>query len=200
MKVAIDAGHGGTDSGCRSVLDGTFESHYVLEVAKLIEAILAPYVDVVLTRKDDTFISLRERCRDANDQEVDLLVSLHTNSATTDAKGYEVFTSRGTTRADQLAKNLASRHVEAHPSQRNRGIKEAGFYILKFTRCPAALVEFGFFSNPTEAEWLTKESTKQSVANAVAMGILDFCGIAKQEDDVLTLEDRVARLEEHLGL
>jgi len=200
MKVAIDAGHGGSDSGCRSVLDGTFESHYVLDVAKRIEAILSPYVDVMLTRKDDTFISLRERCRDANDQEVDLLVSLHTNSATTDAKGYEVFTSRGTTRADILAKYLITRQMDAHPSQRSRGIKEAGFYILKFTRCPAALVEFGFFSNPAEAEWLTKESTKQSVANAVAMGILDFCGIAKREDDVLTLEDRVARLEEHLGL
>jgi N-acetylmuramoyl-L-alanine amidase len=200
MKVAIDAGHGGTDSGCVSVLDGTFESHYVLEVAKLVKGILEPYVEVVLTRKDDTFVSLRERCRDANDQEVDLLVSLHTNSATTDATGYEVFTSRGTTRADQLAKNLASRHIEAHTAQRNRGIKEANYYMLKHTSMPAALVEFGFFSNLIEAEWLTQESTKQSVAKSVAMGILDFCGIAEKEDDDLTLEQRVARLEKHLGI
>jgi len=32
------------------------------------------------------------------------------------------------------------------------------------------------------------------------MGILDFCGIAEKEDDDLTLEQRVARLEKHLGI
>ena len=72
--------------------------------------------------------------------------------------------------------------------------------MLKHTSMPAALVEFGFFSNHIEAEWLTQESTKKSVARSVAMGILDFCGIAEKEDDDLTLEQRVARLEKHLGI
>ena len=200
MLVALDAGHGGSDSGCRSVVDGTFESHYVLEVTKLVEKLLQPHVDVMLTREDDTFVSLRERCRDANARKADLLVSLHTNFATSSAQGYEVFTSRGTTRADKLALKLASRHIETFPAQRNRGIKEANFYMLKHTVMPAALVEFGFFSNIDEVTWLTMDETKAKLAEALASGILDFCGITQTDQPALTLEQRVARIEDHLRL
>lgn len=200
MKVAIDAGHGGSDSGCRSPF-GDFESHYVLEVAKLVERILEPYMDVLMTREDDTFVSLRERCRMANDANCDLYISLHTNSAVSkSAQGYEVFTSKGATRADELALKLASRHIESFPAQINRGIKEANFYVLSKTNCPATLIEFGFFSNSAEATWLMLDETKLRLAEAVASGVLDFCGITQTGEPRLTVEERLDRIEDHLNL
>ena len=179
---------------------GTFECDYVLRVTKLGEKLHKPHLDVMLTREDDTFVSLRERCRDANARKADLLVSLHTNFATSSAQGYEVFTSRGTTRADKPALKLASRHIETFPAQRNRGIKEANFYMLKHTVMPAPLVELGFFSNIDEVTWLTMDETKAKLAEALASGILDFCGITQTDQPALTLEQRVARIEDHLRL
>ena len=200
MKVAIDSGHGGSDSGCRSPF-GDFESHYVLEIAKVVERLLAPHMEVLMIREDDTFVSLRERCRMANDAECDLYISLHTNSAVSkSAQGYEVFTSRGATKADELALKLASRHIESFPAQVNRGIKEANYFVLKKTICPAALIEFGFFSNNAEATWLLLDETKVRLAEAVASGVLDFCGITQTDEPRLTVEERLDRIENHLNI
>jgi N-acetylmuramoyl-L-alanine amidase len=199
-KVILDAGHGGSDTGCYSAA-GDNESTYVLEMVKLVKDLLEPYVDVLLTREDNSFVSLRERVLLANTEECDLFVSMHTNSSyNTSAQGYEVFTSRGQTKADELALKLASRHVESFPAQRNRGIKEAGYYVLKFTKCPAALIEFGFFSNPAEAEWLQMPETKRRLARSVANGILDYCGVTETSQSPLTIEDRLDRIEKHLKL
>ena len=195
MKICIDAGHGNSDSGCRSPF-GDFESHYVLEIAKLVERLLKPHMEVLMTRDDDTFVALRERCRVANDGNCDLYVSLHTNSAVRkSAQGYEIYTSKGETRADKLALKLASRHVEAFPVQINRGIKEANFYVLTKSNMPAALIEFGFFSNSAEATWLLLDETKVRLAEAVASGVLDFCGITETGEPRLTVEQRLNKIE-----
>ena len=200
VKIVLDCAHGGSDSGARTSL-GEFESHYSLEICKLVRHLLSPHMEVILTREDDTFVSLPYRCRLANDANCDLFLSLHTNSAMNkSAQGYEVFTSKGVTRSDELALKLASRHIEAFPAQVNRGIKEANFYVLKKTNCPAALVEFGFFSNSAEATWLLLDETKVRLAEAVASGVLDFCGITETGEPRLTTGERLDRIERKLGI
>lgn len=198
MKVCLDAGHGGSDSGARSVVDGYFESTCVLDVALKSRALLLPHLDVHMTRETDEFVSLSQRARMANEWGVDIFVSLHCNSASTDGKGFEVFSSRGYTRSDELVIKLANRHIEAFPNQTNRGIKEANFYVLKHTAMPAALLEFGFLSNREEAAWLSSESVRQEIAQAMSLGILDYFGI--KADSPVTLEDRIAKIEKHLGI
>lgn len=199
-KVILDPGHGGTDTGCCSAA-GDNESTYVLEIVKLVKNLLEPHVEVLLTRDDDSYVSLRERCILANTEECDLYVSMHTNSAdNTSAQGYEIFTSRGQTMADELALKLASRHIESFPAQRNRGIREAGYYVLKFTKCPAALIEFGFFSNPAEAKWLQMDDTKRRLARSVANGILDYLGITETGQSPLTIEERLDKIEKYLNI
>ena len=199
-KVILDPGHGGTDTGCCSAA-GDNESTYVLEIVKLVKNLLEPHVEVLLTRDDDSYVSLRERCILANTEEWDLYVSMHTNSAdNTSAQGYEIFTSRGQTMADELALKLASRHIESFPAQRNRGIREAGYYVLKFTKCPAALIEFGFFSNPAEAKWLQMDDTKRRLARSVANGILDYLGITETGQSPLTIEERLDKIEKYLNI
>ena len=199
-KVILDPGHGGTDTGCYSAA-GDNESTYVLEIVKLVKNLLEPHVEVLLTRDDDSYVSLRERCILANTEGCDLYVSMHTNSAdNTSAQGYEIFTSRGQTKADELALKLASRHIESFPAQRNRGIREAGYYVLKFTKCPAALIEFGFFSNPAEAKWLQMDDTKRRLARSVANGILDYLGITETGQSPLTIEERLDKIEKYLNI
>ncbi len=81
-RIVIDPGHGGHDTGTIG-RGGLKEKDLVLEVAlelrKLLEAKLG--AEVVLTREDDSFISLEERTAIANQKQADLFLSIHANSS-----------------------------------------------------------------------------------------------------------------------
>ena len=198
MKVTIDCGHGGEDSGATGSFNGYFESHAVLDIGLRLRALLVPHLDVQMIREDDTFTSLPERCRMANEWGADIFVSLHLNSATSDASGFEVFTS-GSTKSKDLAKKVWSRHTKAFPEQKDRGVKTAGFYVLKHSDMPAVLTEGCFLSNDAENQWVSLDETRQQMAEAIGQGILDYFNIDTNTPE-LTIEERVARLEARLGL
>lgn len=198
--VVIDCGHGGSDSGAVGSSNGLFESHAVLDIGLIVRDILRPHVDVLMTRETDEFVSLPERCRIANDADADIFVSIHLNSATTDANGFEVFTS-GSDASVQLAGNVLNAHAQTFPQQRNRGVKQASFYVLVNTTMPAILWEGCFLSNADENDWVSDDSVRVDMAQAIADGVLAYYGISDSDSDQeLTLEQRVVRIEEHLGL
>jgi len=199
MKITIDSGHGGEDSGARGKLNGYFESHGVLDIGLRLRALLETHVEVQMTREDDTFVSLPERCRMANEWGADAFVSIHLNSATSDASGWEVFTS-GSTGSKDLANKVGWRHTTAFPDQKNRGVKTNGsLYVLRNTSMPAILTEGCFLSNDAENQWVSLDETRQAMGEVIAQGILDYFGIEPSKTE-LTLEERVDRIEDHLNL
>ena len=197
-KVTVDCGHGGQDSGATGKFNGLFESHAVLDIGLRLKVLLEAYVDVQMIRESDTFVSLPERCRMANEWGADIFVSIHLNSATSDASGFEVFTS-GSTKSKALAKRVWSRHTTAFPDQKDRGVKQAGFYVLKYSDMGAILTEGCFLSNDKENQWVTLDETRQEMAQAICLGILDYFNIESNKPE-LTLEERVVRIEDHLEL
>ena len=76
--VVLDAGHGGDDPGTTS---GTVdEKDITLEVALLVKDYLEECgANVIMTRKDDTFMNKYDRAAFANEKEVDLFLSIHCN-------------------------------------------------------------------------------------------------------------------------
>lgn len=79
-RVVIDAGHGGTDPGATSVMR-LAEKDVTLDVAGRLKALLeANGFEVVITRKGDHLIPLRDRARLANASSSDIFVSIHVNS------------------------------------------------------------------------------------------------------------------------
>ena len=81
--VVIDPGHGGKDAGCVSPSGKTMEKNLVLDISKrLAEKIKAEYPDVkvILTRSDDTFVTLQGRADIANSNNANLFISIHVNS------------------------------------------------------------------------------------------------------------------------
>jgi N-acetylmuramoyl-L-alanine amidase len=81
-RVVLDAGHGGHDQGTRSK-SGLLEKDLVLDVTKRLAVLLHDRLDteVILTRTDDTYLSLEERTHLANDAKADLFLSIHANSS-----------------------------------------------------------------------------------------------------------------------
>lgn len=92
--VMIDPGHGGIDRG--ATVNGLIEKDLVLDFAKALAARLEAdgLYQPVLTREDDSFISLSERVRMARDRKVALFVSIHadTLAEATDVSGATVYT------------------------------------------------------------------------------------------------------------
>jgi N-acetylmuramoyl-L-alanine amidase len=80
-RVVLDPGHGGSDRGARGP-SGLQEKDVVLDIAHRVAPVLAAQgIQVVLTRDDDTFVSLEERTARANAFGADLFVSLHCNAS-----------------------------------------------------------------------------------------------------------------------
>ncbi|MEH6402969.1 MAG: N-acetylmuramoyl-L-alanine amidase [Sneathiella sp.] len=94
IRVVIDAGHGGIDPGATGK-SGVYEKKLTLAVAKKLHARLSknPRFKTILTRSDDTFLSLRERVNVARRNKSDLFISIHADSiGRSDIRGSTVYT------------------------------------------------------------------------------------------------------------
>ncbi|MBD3168647.1 MAG: hypothetical protein GF307_04135 [candidate division Zixibacteria bacterium] len=56
----------------------------------------------------------------------------------------------------------------------NRGVDQAGFYVLNRAYMPSVLVETAFISNEVEEDLLRNKNFREKVARAIASGIVDF--------------------------
>ena len=112
--VAIDPGHGGSDSGMVAV-NGGYEKDYVLKISNYLKKELEQYsnVKIVMTRTSDEYVGLEERAQIAKNANADILVSLHLNATglgtQSVAKGAEVYYPHANYRPDvhAIGKNLA---------------------------------------------------------------------------------------------
>jgi len=193
--VCLDPGHGGSDPGaCGPTLR---ESDQTLDVCLRAREILSPYCNVIMTRTDDEYVGLTARAEFSNRNDSDALISYHFNSADNDlADGFEIFTTPANNNSDKLAAKIWSAHRKQLPAQWDRGLKQANFTVIAKAACPAVLVEGEFIHTPAGEAFIIQN--KQAMAHAVADGVLAYLGL--DTAPVLTLEQRVARIEEHLDL
>ena len=66
--------------------------------------------------------------------------------------------------------------------RKDRGVKQAGFYVISYTTMPSALVELGFLTNPDEEDFLRSESGKAYMASAVYRAFRDTYLATRKED------------------
>jgi len=115
LVIAIDAGHGGDDTGAIG-RNGTHEKDVVLAIARRLAALVekAPGMRPVLTRQSDYYIGLRQRIDKAREQKADLFVSIHADSFRDQrVQGSSVFvlSTRGAT--SEMARWLAEKENAA---------------------------------------------------------------------------------------
>lgn len=178
FKLKLDPGHGGSDPG--AVGNGLREKDLVLTISKYArDYILANYknIEVSLTRETDTFVSLSNRAKQANDWGADGFVSVHNNAFTGKAHGYEDFIYNGkvSNKTQQLQDDVHS-EVSQEFSY-DRGKKQANFAVLRLTNMPALLTENGFIDNTADANYLKKDSNLKELGKAHAIGIAKFFGL-----------------------
>ena len=172
FKVVIDPGHGGTDYG--AIREGINEKDITLDISQRVEAILrSKGIKAVLTRSDDTFVSLEDRVSFSEAEEPEIFVSIHVNSAVSpDPNGIETHWYHDYSKP--LAETIHKHSVKEISHANDRGLFKSKFYVINHTTCPAILCEIGFLSNPEERNDLISDSRKQKTAKAIAEGIIEY--------------------------
>lgn len=194
-RVVIDAGHGGRDPGGQNLGLGMDEKEFALILSNLIGARLQEEgFEVRYTRKDDTFIPLRDRSAIANQLKGDIFLSIHFNAARPEVRGVETFifplsgdpsSSRSTVEpADRMryAANsndpwnaLLGYYLQSEIAGRtglpDRGLKRARFSVLEDLASPGALLELGFITNNSTARLLQSQPYRERLADAVVNGV-----------------------------
>jgi N-acetylmuramoyl-L-alanine amidase len=85
---------------------------------------------------------------------------------------------------NQESHNLAAAVQKELPKaigSRNRGVKQANFYVLVGTSMPKILVEVGFISNPSEGKKLKKREYQEKVAERIFAGVKNFKESSEKE-------------------
>ena len=173
--VVLDPGHGGAHNGAE--YGGIKEKDLNLAIAARTAGLLeAEGVTVRMTRTGDQDVDLYARSGLANTLGADLLVSVHCNANVEHDDALGVYTcaySEGT-EGWQLAQMLRETMLESTGAA-DFGIEERpNLAVLRTAQAPAALVECGFMSTPSELEMLVLPEYQDKLAQGIAGGILDF--------------------------
>jgi len=71
--------------------------------------------------------------------------------------------------ADKVQKNL----IRA-TKLRDRGVNQAGYWVLWSVSMPSILVEMGFLTNPNEEKYLSDDKNRQNIAEAIFQGFVSY--------------------------
>ena len=183
IKIYLDAGHGGKDSG--AIGNSLYEKNVVLDIAKRIENKLKSYknVEVMQTRTTDIFLELSERTSKANKWGADAFVSIHCNSnADKSVKGFETFIYNQTPSSATIAfQNVMHQEILRQMGNvTDRGKKRANFHVLRESNMKALLVENLFVSNASDAALLKQSSFLDRISQAYVNGLEKFFGLVKE--------------------
>ena len=192
MLILVDNGHGVTTPGKCSP-DGKFREYkWNREIAHEVVAELKRrgYCAELLVT-EDIDISLAERVKRVNNKcnalgtKNVLLLSIHVNAAGNgqwlNAKGWSCFTSKGFTKSDKIADELYKVAEELMPNRTMRkeysdgdADWEAGFYILKNTKCPAVLTENFFMDNRDDLAYIMSVEGRKAIIATHVEGVINY--------------------------
>jgi N-acetylmuramoyl-L-alanine amidase len=189
LKICLDPGHGGQAylPGYKRGPTGLREAEINLSVALYLREFLeGSGAIVVMTREDDSYVGLRQRCEIANQAGCDLFISMHHNASSREEANYTStwyhFTPDYSPASLDLARYLqagvsnALRLPEYPPTglYSDQLMYKSGFGVLRNIEMPGALVEASFHSNPDEEDRLAEREYNRREAYGYFLGLAQY--------------------------
>jgi N-acetylmuramoyl-L-alanine amidase len=173
LTIAVDAGHGGSNTGAGGPTNSSEKDLTLAISLKLQQVLQNEGAKVIMTRTTEKFVDNKERILIYRDNTPDLLISIHLNSSG------DPIRAGGTS---SLYKYIGFRNLSYHINKRmlQLGLKEYGnigafnFMLNSPTEYPNALVETLFLSNPAEEELVLDSGFQQKMAEKIVAGVKDF--------------------------
>ncbi|MEN9598306.1 MAG: hypothetical protein RL596_617 [Bacteroidota bacterium] len=174
MKIAIDAGHGGTNTGAGGIKLNLSEKEYTLLFAKALQKSLKKLgvKQIVMTRNNDTTFDNKDRILWLQEQNPDFLISLHLNSsAKAEINGVSTYYKHIGYRP--LTQKILARMLELKLTEFGN-IGHFNFALNSPTDFPNCLVEIAFLSNEEDEKRIAKPIFHTQVAQKIQLGIMDW--------------------------
>ncbi len=177
FKVMIDPGHGGIDSGAS--YGGFDEKALTLQIAKqLAQSLKEKGIAVILTREDDSFVSLEQRVALTLKHNPTAFVSIHLNALQSlpEIAGLETYyyTAQSYPLAEEMHKSLVT-----NAKLTDRNIRKAKFVVIRETMTPSVLLELGFMTNEAERKKLASTEYQRKLVSALSRGLLKYAQAQK---------------------
>lgn len=180
-KICLDYGHRNHATNFGAINGEIKESELALEIGKKIKIQLEKNdIEVIETRQsEDDIISLNDRCKLANDNKVDLFLSVHINSFLNPLVcGVEVLHYQGA--LNRAKAQTMSDLIAEHTGARNRGSKQRNdLIVLRNTAMTALLIECGFMSNERELANLLDGEYQDKIVK----GVIESLGLHYYEEE-----------------
>ena len=189
FKICLDPGHGGQAHvpDYKRGPTGVREADVNLRVAFHLRELLQQVgVTVIMTRVDDSYVSLPMRSQIANENKADFFISLHHNGIDNPKVNYTSTWYHGDADDSRQSLDLA-RYVQQGVSDAlqlptspasglysDKLITASGFGVLRLTECPAVLCEASFLSNPEEEAKLQEDDYLRKEAFGYFLGIARY--------------------------
>lgn len=227
FTVVIDAGHGGKDTG--AIDNGVMEKNINLKVARQLESLIKKRLkntNVVMTRDNDTYLTLQQRADKANKAQGDIFISIHTNSVDKKNKNrstvegssvytlglhkdennlevamrensvielekdyeqkysgfdpmrdesyiiFEMAQKKNLSQSIRFAENIEKELVKS--GRKDRGVHQAGFWVLWATSMPSVLIELDFICNPESAKYISSDKGAKELAEAIFNAVKQY--------------------------
>jgi len=192
MKVCIDPGHGGSNTG--AVHKGFIEKDYVLLLGRRLKDILLStywFTDVKMTREYDMGRDLHERGRVSRG--CDLTLVLHVNAARKKPElfsGMRLFRLEGDDKALEACRRMLAAHPVGLGGPTEPAIAEEGgwteraYNVLRYHESPAILVECGFCTNDHDRRILLSEAGKAGIIASCLVGITSLMTSSSQSGSI----------------
>lgn len=182
--IVVDAGHGGHDGGARAPDSSAYEKNMTLAIAKeLSDALVAEGAAVIMTRKTDVFIPLKERSEIANRTSADFFLSIHINSSrsvNSSTGGITFYHQRDP--IGQLLAECIQAEIAKVSKLKNLGawsdgrIYDTGFAVLRYAQMPSVLIEMGFINHSGDRRRMLEADFRAKVAEAIVKGLKVYLG------------------------
>jgi TonB-dependent SusC/RagA subfamily outer membrane receptor len=204
ITIVVDAGHGGTDKGARSVDKKYNEADLTLEISKMIMSLAPEYnINVVMTREDENFPDgatnikegLKKRVEISNSVNAAAFLSVHVNAAgmpkkATTRSGFELYISKR--KEVENDKRLATGILDevSRIYKTDKLIKQReqpGIFVLDNTATAAINLECGYITNPKDLAFITDKSNQEKIARAILNGVKRF---ATNKSETISVIDK----------
>ncbi|MBL7496750.1 N-acetylmuramoyl-L-alanine amidase [Frankia sp. CNm7] len=174
MLVAIDAGHGGEDTGV--VAHRLTESEIMADLAGRLEArLLSSGLETFRVRADDEAPDEAERARRANERGADLLISLHADaSVSPKAEGVSCYyfgNARGSSAVGERLAGLIQKELVSRTDMVDCWTHAKTWELLRRTTMAAVRVEVGYLTNEHDAAALASAEYRATVAESILAAI-----------------------------
>jgi N-acetylmuramoyl-L-alanine amidase len=173
ITVAIDAGHGGTNTGAAGTASRVSEKYLTLDYAKELESYLKEkQINTLMTRYTDSSFGNTDRIKWLQEKKPDILISLHFNSSANDSvRGTGTFYKSVGFRP--LSLSVLNRMLETGMAE-YANVGNFNFLLNAPTDFPSVLVEIAFLSNLADEQKILSADFRKQVARQIYLGISDF--------------------------